>query len=76
MQECHQQLSSITELVSLQTGVTQDRQIFVISETKRRFTGFGAAARDVAHSWTARKSTRSLVLGMINYVFLPEVVNR
>lgn len=74
--ECHQQLSSITELVSLQAGVSPDRQKFVISENKRRFKGYSAAARDIAHSWTARKSTRSLVLGMVNYVFLPEAVNR
>lgn len=76
LQECHQPLSSITELVSLQTGIPQARQIFLISETKRTYRGIGAAARDLAHCWTARKSTMTLVLGMVNYMFLPEVMNR
>ncbi len=76
MQDCHQQLISMSELVSLQTGLSPDRQIFVVSENKRRFRGYGAAARDLAHSWTVRRSTRSLVIGMVNFVFLPEVVSR
>lgn len=76
LQECHQQLASVMELVSLQAGVHRDSQILVVSETRRRYRGVRAAARDVAHSWAARKSTRSLVLGMMNYVFLPELVSR
>ena len=76
LQECHQQLSSIAELVSLQTGIRQDRQILVVCETKRRYRGLSAAARHVAHSWSARKSTRSLLLGVVNYVLLPELVSR
>jgi len=55
MQECHEQLISMSELVSLQTGLSPDRQIFVVSENKRRFRGYGAAARDLAHSWTVRR---------------------
>lgn len=74
--ECDQQLISVSELVSLQTGLSLDRQMFVVSENKRRFRGYGAAARDLAHSWTVRRSTRSVVIGMVNFVFLPEVVSR
>lgn len=74
--ESDQQLITLSELVSLQTGVSQDRQMFVVSEKKRRFRGYGAAARDLAHSWTVRRSTRSVVIGMVNFVFLPEVVSR
>lgn len=76
VQECEQQLISVSELVSLQTGLSPDRQMFVVSENKRRFRGYGAAARDLAHSWTVRRSTRSVVIGMVNFVFLPEVVSR
>lgn len=76
MQEGNQQLISVSELVSLQTGLSLDRQMFVVSENKRRFRGYGAAARDLAHSWTVRRSTRSVVIGIVNFVFLPEVVSR
>lgn len=76
MQESNQQLISVSELVSLQAGLSPDRQVFVVSENKRRFRGYGAAARDLAHSWTVRRSTRSLVIGAVNFVFLPEVVSR
>ncbi|DBA82410.1 hypothetical protein WJX79_005037 [Trebouxia sp. C0005] len=74
--ESNQQLISVSELVSLQAGLSPDRQVFVVSENKRRFRGYGAAARDLAHSWTVRRSTRSLVIGAVNFVFLPEVVSR
>ncbi|DBA83058.1 TPA: hypothetical protein ACH3X1_006830 [Trebouxia sp. C0004] len=74
--ECNQQLISVSELVSLQTGLSPERQMFVVSENKRRFRGYSAAARDLAHSWTIRRSTKSLVIGMVNFVFLPEVVSR
>ena len=76
LQDCHQELSSIADLVSLQTGIGPNRQILVVSETKRRYRGLSAAARDVVHSWSSRRSTRSLILGMVNYVLLPEVVSR
>ncbi|KAL3152788.1 hypothetical protein ABBQ38_012372 [Trebouxia sp. C0009 RCD-2024] len=71
-----QQLCTVFDLITNQFGVQRSCQSLVVSETRRRSKGLGAAASEICHSWRARKSTQSLVLGLVNYMFLPQVVGR
>ena len=76
LQDCRQRLCTVSELVTGQTGILDNCQVIVVYESRRKSRGFGAAAQRIAHSWKARKSTRSLILGLINYICLPQVVSR
>lgn len=76
MQEPSQQLCTVFDLITSQTGIPQSCQSVVVSEVRRRSRGLGAAASEIVHSWKARKSTQSLVLGLVNYMLLPQVVGR
>ena len=76
VQESSQQLRAVFNLVSSQTGTPPSCQTVVVSETRCSSRGLSAVIKDIAHSWEVRQSTRSLMLGLINYMFLPQVMGR
>ena len=76
MQESSQQLRTVFDLVTSQTSTPPSCQTVVVSETRCSVRGFSAVVKDIAHSWKVRKSTKSLILGFINYMFLPQVMGR
>ena len=58
------------------TGLPARRQFFVVAEDRARAGGLSSLAKSVTRQLTAPHDLRASLVSWINFVFLPEAVNR
>ncbi len=58
------------------TGLPARRQFFVVAEDRARAGGLGSLAKSVTRQLIAPRDLRASLVSWINFVFLPEAVNR
>ena len=58
------------------TGLPARRQFFVVAEDRARAVGLGSLAKSVTRQLIAPRDLRASLVSWINFVFLPEAVNR
>lgn len=58
------------------TGLPARRQFIVVAEDRARAGGLTSLAKSVTRQLAAPRDLRASVVSWINFVFLPEAVNR
>lgn len=77
MQDSNTSLGSLQQLVQVKTGLPPSRQTLVISEDRARRYGFTDSVwRAKTQLSTARQDMRAFFISSINFIFLPESLNR
>lgn len=69
-------LEEVRERIARDTGVPHHRQLIVVSEERARGGRLGDLAKRVALAFNTQRDLRSILISWINFVFLPEAVNR
>lgn len=64
------------EQVARAAGLPLRRQFFVVAEERVRAAGLSVLARRVGRHLAAPRDLRASVVAWINFIFLPEAVNR
>jgi hypothetical protein len=69
-------LAESREQVARAVGLPLRRQFFVVAEDRVRAAGLGSLAKSVTRSLAAPRDLRASLVSWINFIFLPEAVNR